>query len=152
MKSLIPWRQRNGGFVEPFRQEMEQVFERFFGAPFEDIVPAFKIYMPRVDIEEADKEIVVKADLPGVEAKDLDICVVEGSLILKGERKQEREEKKKNYHSVERYVGKFYRELPLPVGVDPEKIVATCANGVITVTIPKKPEAQPKKIAVKVQA
>src|SRR5260370_35343745 len=104
---------------------------------------------PRVDVEESDKEILVKVDLPGVEPKDVDISVAEGSLILKGEKKEEREDKKKNYHKVERFVGQFYRELPLPPEADPDRITAAGAKGVITVTIPKKATAQPKKIAVK---
>lgn len=151
MKSLVPFRQGNGGFLQPFRQEMESVFERFFGEPFEELGPLAKTWMPRVDIEETDKEILVKADLPGVDAKDVEVTVRDGALILKGEKKEEREEKKKNYHSVERFVGRFYREVPLPTGTDPDKIAATSSKGVITITIPKKPEAQPKKIAVKAQ-
>jgi HSP20 family protein len=151
MKSLIPWRQRNGGFLAPLRQEMEDVFERFFGEPLEETGKALKAWAPRVDVEETDKEIVVKADLPGVDAKEVEISVGDGMLIMKGEKKEEREEKKKNYHAVERFVGKFYRELLLPPGADADKISATSAKGVITVTIPKKAEAQPKKINVKAQ-
>jgi HSP20 family protein len=152
MKSLIPWRQRNGGgFLEPFRQEMESVFERFFGEHFPEVGKVAQTWAPRVDIEETEKEILVKADLPGVDPKDVEITVNEGALILKGEKKEEHEEKKKNFHSVERFVGKFYREIPLPSGTDPENIAAVTSKGVITVTIPKKPEAQPKKIAVKPQ-
>jgi len=130
---------------------MESVFERFFGEPLEETGKVIKAFAPRVDIEETDKEIVVKADLPGVEAKDVEISVSDGVLTMKGEKKEEREEKKKNYHCVERYVGKFYREIALPPSADPDKIAATTNKGVITVTIPKKPEAQPKKINVKVQ-
>jgi HSP20 family protein len=130
---------------------MESVFERFFGEPFGEIGTTVKTWTPRVDVEETDMEMLVKADLPGVDAKDVEISVADGSLILKGEKKEEREEKKKNYHSVERFVGKFYREIALPSGTDPDKIAATSSKGVITVTIPKKPEAQPKKVAVKAQ-
>jgi len=151
MKSLTPFRQRNGGFLEPLRQEMESVFDRFFGEPFEEVGTSLKVWAPRVDVEETDKEIFVKADLPGVDAKDVEISVSDGSLILKGEKKEQREEKKRTYQFVERFVGKFYRELPLPSSADPDKIAATSCKGVITITIPKKPDAQPKKIAVKAQ-
>jgi len=147
----MPFRQRNGGFLEPFRQEMESVFERFFGQPFEELGTTMKAWSPRVDIEETENEIVVKADLPGVDPKDVEITVNNGTLILKGEKKEEHEEKKKDFHNVERFVGQFYRELPLPTGTDPDKIAATSAKGVITVTIPKVPEAQPKKITVQAQ-
>ncbi len=74
-----------------------------------------------------------------------------GVLSLKGEKKEEKEEKKKNYHRVERFVGSFYRAIPLPAGADADKVVATTTKGVITVTVPKKAEMQPKKIAVKSQ-
>jgi HSP20 family protein len=82
-------------------------------------------------------------------AKDLVITVENNVLVLRGEKKEEKEEKKKNYHRLERFFGEFYREIPLPIGADTEKIAATSAKGVITITIPKKPEILPKKIAVK---
>ena len=151
MKSLIPWRQRDGGFLRPFRQEMEDLFERFLGEPYEEGGVTMRTWGPRVDVEESDKEILVKADLPGVDPKNIKISLTGGALILKGEKKEEHDEKRKNYHRLERFVGRFYRELPLPSSADPEKISASSANGVITVTIVKKPEAQAKKIPVKAQ-
>jgi HSP20 family protein len=148
MRSLIPWRQRNGGMLEPLRLEMEDLFNRFV-MPFEAPGETYPVFAPRVDVLDTDPEIVVKVDLPGVDPKDVDVSVVGGALVLKGERKEEREEKKKGYRRFERFVGQFYREVPLPPEVDPEKIVATSSKGVITITIPKKPEAQPKKIVIK---
>jgi len=129
---------------------MEDLFQRFVVPLDETVFEAAQTWTPRVDVEETDKEIVVKVDLPGVEAKDVEVCVIDGLLVLKGEKKEEREEKGKNYHRTERFVGQFYREVPLPPGVDPEKIVATSSKGVVMVTVPKKPEVMPKKIAVKV--
>jgi adenine-specific DNA-methyltransferase len=135
MRSLIPWSRRAGAALEPLRQEMDDLFERFFGEPLGfNGGEAVRAWMPRVDVEETDKEIVLKADLPGVDAKDVDVCVSGGSLVLRGEKKEEREEKKKNYHQVERFVGRFYRAVPLPQGTDPDKITATSAKGVITIT------------------
>lgn len=130
---------------------MEELFHRFF-EPLTangEGPTLMQTWMPRVDIAESDKEVVIKADLPGVEAKDVEVSVVDDALILKGERKEEKKEEKKNYHRVERFVGQFYREIPLPAGTDPEKITAATVKGVITVTIPKKAEATPKKITVK---
>jgi len=147
MKTLVPWRQRNGGFFAPLRQEMEDVFARFF-PPLEETGVA-QPFMPRVDVEETEKEVLVRVDLPGVDPKDVEINYNEGNLILKGEKKEVHEEKKCNYHRMERFYGQFYRDIPLPVCVNPDKIVATCCKGVITVTIPKKLEAQPKKIVIK---
>lgn len=152
MKSLIPWRRRGGGAIDTLRDELENLVERVFAEPSEGNGSALmRAWVPRTDIEETDKEILVKADLPGVEPKDVDISVADGTLILRGEKKEEKEEKKKNYRKVERFVGQFYREIPLPTGVEPDKITAACSKGVITVTIPKTPQAQPKKIAVKTQ-
>jgi HSP20 family protein len=148
MRSLIPWRRRDFPMLEPFRQEMESMFQRFF-EPLETEAAAVQPWAPRVDVEETDKEIVLKADLPGVDPKDVEITVIDGSLLLKGEKKETKEEKKKNFHRLERFVGQFYREIPLPVGTDPDKIVAKSSQGVVTVTIPKKPEAQPKKVTIK---
>jgi HSP20 family protein len=146
MKGLIPWR-RTTGLLEPFRHEMEELFDRFFGP--EDGGNGATAWAPRVDVEETDKEILVKADLPGVDPKDVEIAVSDGALVVKGERKEAKEERRKNSHRVERFVGQFYREIPLPAGADEDRITATSAKGVITVTVPKKPGAQPKKIAVK---
>ncbi len=147
--ALSPWR-RTIGALEPFRQEMEDLFERFFGEEGGNGASA-RTWTPRVDVKETDKEIVVKADLPGVDVKDIDITVVGGVLTLRGEKREEKEEKKENYYRSERFVGRFYRELPLPPGVDPDKVFAASSKGLVTITIPKKPEAQPKKIAVKPQ-
>jgi HSP20 family protein len=129
---------------------MDDWTRRFFNAPMlEGSAP--KAWAPSVDVSETDKELVVKADLPGVDPKDVDVSISEGSLFLRGHKKEEHEEKGKNFRRVERFEGEFFRELPLPVGVDPEKISASCSKGVVTITVPKKPAAVAKKIAVKSQ-
>jgi HSP20 family protein len=150
MKSLTPWFGKCGGPLEAFRQEMDEWTRRFFGAPLiEGAAP--QAWAPSVDITETDKEVVVKADLPGVDPKDVDVSVSDGSLILRGQKKGEREEKGKNFRRLERFEGEFYRELPLPAGVDADKISATCSKGVVTITVPKKPAVQPRKVDVKPQ-
>jgi HSP20 family protein len=145
-EALSPW-SRTVGFLEPFRQEMEDLMHRFFGEEWGE-GKGVKAWAPRVDMEESDKEIVVKADLPGVDPKAVEITVEGGVLTVRGERKEEKEEKKKNYHRVERFTGSFCRSITLPPGADAEKVTATSTNGVVTITIPKTPEAQPKKISV----
>lgn len=148
--NLVPWRRTERW--EPFRQlqqEMDQVMQRFFGEAPEGAAQAGQqVWTPRVDVEEDDKAYVVKADLPGVDPKDVEISVVDNALVLRGHKTEERKEQKKNYHRVERFEGEFYREIPLPRGIDLDRIEARDAKGVVTVTIPKKAEAQPKKIAV----
>lgn len=146
--AMRPWT-AGFGFLEPFRKEMENVMEKFFGEEtLNGRLAALRTWSPRVDVEETDKEILVKADLPGVDPKAVEITVQDGVLTVRGEKKEEKEEKKKNYHCSERFSGSFYRAVTLPPGADAEKVSATSANGVVTIAIPKKPEAQPKKISI----
>ena len=149
MKTLVPWRSGDVYF-DQMRNEMDDMFQRFFGLPAEaKSNDGGNVWAPHVDVSETDKAFLVKADLPGVDPKDVEVNVRDGVLTVRGEKKEQKEEKHKNYHRVERFVGQFYRSIPLPTGVDEENVQASTAKGVLTVTIPKKPEAQPKKIAVK---
>ena len=107
-------------------------------------------WTPAVDIFETENELVLKADVPEVELKDIDIRLENGTLSLKGERKFENEEKKKGFHRVERSYGSFARYFTLPDSVDPEHVAAEYNNGVLTVTLPKKEMAKPRSIQVKV--
>ena len=146
--TLTPWRPY--GMMDPFQKEMETLFTRFFGGENEggQMLQAAKAWAPRVDVEETEKEFIVKADLPGVDPKAVEISVENGILTVRGEKKEEKEKKEKNFHRMERFIGSFYRAIALPPGVDPEKVNATSANGVVTIVVPKKPEMQPKKISV----
>lgn len=144
--ALSPWT-AGFGTLEPFRKEMEGLFERFFGEENGN-GHLVKTWTPRVDVEETNKEIVVKADLPGVDPKDVEVVVENGVLTVRGEKKEAKEEKGKNYHRVERFAGSFFRAVTLPPGAEADKVTATSANGVVTITVPKKAEAQPKRIAI----
>jgi HSP20 family protein len=156
------WRSRRAGgevlpsreIWEPFgslRRDMERVFEDFsrdfgWGLP----AAAGAGMAPRVDVSETDTELKIEAELPGVEEKDVEVVLSEGRLTIKGEKKQEKEEKKKDYHMVERSYGSFARSIALPFQADPDKVKATFAKGVLNVTVPKPPEvkAKEKKIAI----
>jgi len=152
MKSLIPARTNGVVLLDPMCNEMDEMFQRFFGWPVEAQQETQAMtWAPRVDISETDKGLVVKADLPGVDPKDVEVTVRDGILTIRGEKKEEHEEKQKNFHRVERFCGQFFRSIPLPTGADESNVVATSGRGVLTVTILKKPEAQPKKIAVNSQ-
>jgi HSP20 family protein len=107
-------------------------------------------WTPAVDIYETENELVVKADLPDVEMKDIDIHMENGTLALKGERKFENAEQKKGYHRVERSYGTFARYFTLPETVDAEKVHAAYSNGVLTIALPKKEVAKPRQIRVEV--
>ena len=106
---------------------------------------------PAVDVSEKDKQYDITAELPGLTEKDIEVKTSNGVLTIKGEKKEEKEEKKKDYHLSERRYGSFQRSFTVPDGVDTDKIEANFKNGVLTVTLPKTPEAQKqeKHIAIK---
>jgi len=108
-------------------------------------------WMPAVDILEKDGNLLLRAELPGMTEKEIDLKLDGHVLTLKGERKQEHEEKEGNFHRIERSYGSFSRSFTLPETADREKISAEYKNGVLTVTIPQKPEAKPREITVSVQ-
>lgn len=107
-------------------------------------------WTPACDIYEDDEGVTLRFELAGVEPKDVDIRFENGVLTLRGERKLEKEEKRENYHRVERSYGTFTRSFTLPGTVDAEKVRAESKNGVLTVSLPKKAEAKPRSIQVKV--
>ena len=103
-----------------------------------------------MDIFETENELVLKADVPGVDLKDIDIQIENGTLTLKGERKFERDENSKGFHRLERSYGSFVRYFTVPDTVDTEQVRADFSNGVLNVTLPKKELAKPKSIKVQV--
>jgi HSP20 family protein len=107
-------------------------------------------FIPAVDIYEDEKRIVLKLEVPGIPEKDLDVTVENNTLVVKGERKFEKEEKEENFHRIERRYGSFSRAFTLPTTVETENIDAKYENGVLKLELKKKPEAQAKQIKVKV--
>ena len=107
-------------------------------------------FIPAVDIYEDEKRIVLKLEVPGIPEKDLDVTVENNTLVVKGERKFEKEEKEENFHRIERRYGSFSRAFTLPTTVETENIDAKYENGVLKLELKKKPEAQPKQIKVNV--
>jgi HSP20 family protein len=107
-------------------------------------------WAPSVDIYEQDGNIVLKAELPGIDPKDVDVRVENNVLTLRGERKLESEVKREDYHRVERAYGKFSRSFTLPSVVDTEKIKADYKDGVLQVSLPQREEAKPKQISIAV--
>ncbi len=146
------------------RTEMDHLFDRFasgLGMPsfsrLFDGPPAFRFESslsmpaPAMDVTEDKDAYKLTAELPGMSEKDIEVSVTDSMLTLKGEKKQEKEQKDRNYYVSERAYGSFERGFSLPEGIDANKIAASFAKGVLTITLPKKPEAkvEPKKVEVK---
>lgn len=108
-------------------------------------------WAPRVDIVENDNEFIIKAEIPDVKKEDVKVSVDNGVLTLKGERKQEKEEKDKKFHRIERYYGSFTRSFTLPENVDESKVKATFKDGMLNLHVPKTEKAKPKAIEVKIE-
>ena len=162
---LIPW--KKGGKQIPvkrdyddpfvaFRREMNRLFDEFFSAPF-DLAPfggfgeRLSLFSPDVDVTESDKDIKVSAELPGMDEDDIEVTLSHNVLTISGEKKAEKEDKGKNYYRMERTYGSFRRDIPLPCEVEADKVEARFKKGVLTITLPKTPEAQraAKRITVK---
>ena len=109
------------------------------------------LWSPSVDIYETESDIVLKAELPEVNQKDIQINIEDNVLSLKGERKFEKETKEENFHRIERSYGSFSRSFTLPGSINKEKVKASYKNGVLKVTMPKKEESKPKQITVNVE-
>jgi HSP20 family protein len=140
----------------PFREleDMQTRLNRFFGeapmrAPEGDGV-FFADWAPPVDVEETDKEYLIKAELPDVPKENVKVEMLDGVLTIVGERKRETEEKGKKFHKVERSYGKFVRQFALPAEVEAAKIQAEFKDGMLNVHLPKTTAAKPKAIEVKV--
>ena len=145
---LIHWRPFRE--VSRLRNEMDRLWDDYFGAGRR----AFRMeeaWLPAVDVSETGDKVTVKAEIPGMEAKDIEISMVGDTLTIKGEKKAETEEKEENYHMVERTYGSFSRAMKLPAVVDAEEVEATYKNGVLTVVLPKKEEVKPKAIEIKAE-
>lgn len=165
VKRATPTRASVPDVWQAFRSEMDRFFDRFGGGMgfpalrrMFDVEPAwrfessFGIATPAVDVTEDDKAYRITAELPGMTEKDIDITISGDMLVLKGEKKQEREEKEKNRYLSERSYGMFQRAFQLPDGVDRDKIAAEFSNGVLTLTLPKSAEAQKQQKKIQVKA
>ena len=129
-----------------FQDEMNRVLDNFFnrGTSFGSD------WRPAVDVAETENDIIVKAEIPGIDPKDIDISITGDNLTIKGEKKEEKEKTGKCYHRVESSYGSFKRTITLPVSVDIDKVTADGNNGLLEITLPKKEESKAKKISVKV--
>jgi HSP20 family protein len=147
-------------YRDPFaemRTEMDRVFEAFlgrslFGRSNLPRVAAPDLVAPHIDIRENETEIVLEAELPGIDEKDVAVVVKNGVLSLKGEKKYERDEKKDAYRLTERSYGSFERMFELPEGIDEDNIKANFDKGVLRITVPKRPGISPVEKKITIQA
>jgi len=141
---------------DPFRdllttqREFDRLFREGFSPWFGETELSTRSWAPPVDIYETDNDIVLKAELPGMDPKDVEIRVEDNTLYLKGERQHEKEVKEQNYHRVERSYGSFARSFSLPNSINADKVKAEYKEGLLTLTMPKREEAKPKTIKIDV--
>ncbi|MBC7247672.1 MAG: Hsp20/alpha crystallin family protein [Actinobacteria bacterium] len=142
---------------DPFRDlmnlqdEVNRLFRRSFFRGVEPAAETVATWAPAIDMYETDDKLTVEVELPGLEAKDVEISLEDDILHIKGERRFSSEVKEENYHRIERAYGLFERTIPLPRKVDESKVSATVADGVLKIEMPKAEEAKPKKIPIKVE-
>ena len=159
------------GEYDPFRdfqREMNRLFDDFFtdfplalhqGKHGAGLAPRWGerdlpsvAFNPRVDVSETDKEVKVSAELPGMDEKDITVEMDDAAITVRGEKKEEKEDKGKNWCRREQSYGSFHRVIPLPASVQGEKAKARFKKGVLTITVPKREEEQPKRKAITIES
>ncbi|MGC8659442.1 MAG: Hsp20/alpha crystallin family protein [Desulfomonilaceae bacterium] len=157
MRSLIPWRWKEvqnvpeNTLVE-FRKEVDDLFNQFFGSS--GWLPGTYFsrgFSPAFDVSETDDDIIIKAELPGIDPKDIEVNLTGNTITVKGEKKEEREEKEENMHRVERSFGVFSRSVALPCDVKQDQIEANFKHGVLNLKLPKADTSKKRSIKIDVK-
>ncbi len=151
---LVPWRKETGldlfDDLGNFQQEMNRLFDVTLHRPFK-FGNGDKLWAPAVDIMDEKDQIKVKADLPGLKKEDIEVNVENDVLTIKGEKKEEKETKEKDYIRSERYYGAFHRAFTLPASVDAAKVNASYKEGVLEISLPKKEGAKAKQNKIEIK-
>ncbi len=160
--NLIPWRNKQKENdeqdrslvrgMDDVRSQMDRAFDRFFHEPFGGLTglwPDMNTWGPTLDLSETDKHVIVKAEIPGVDPKAIDITMAGNLLTISGKKEESSEQNGESYFHSERRFGSFRRSIQLPAYVDSEKVSADHANGVLTIQLEKLASATPKRVAVK---
>ena len=150
MFGIMPWKKRKETHANELRREIDNLYDRFFEPNF---LPSSYMFGegkwdPTLDISEGRKDITVRAEIPGIEAKDFDISIDGRLLTIKGEKKQEHREKEETYYRVERSYGYFNRTIELPAAVSPDKVDATYKRGILKIKLRKSKESESKRIKI----
>ncbi len=146
--SLLRRKRGSWDSLPALQDEVDRLFDFFYPR---EIGSLDAVLVPKVDISEDKDNIYVEADVPGFDQKDIKVSLRDGSLLLSAKKEASKEEKKKNYHRIERSYGNFYRQIPLPGQVDESKVKAVYKSGVLNLTLPKKEEEKAKEIAIDVE-
>lgn len=145
--ALVPFHRRGKNSLATLHSEMDDLFNSFFGS-----WPTYEHKLwPATDVADNEEAVIVKAELPGCKADDIDISVHGNTLTISGEKKHQDEKKEKGCYHLERSYGSFRRDLNLPSDVDTAKVDAACKDGVLTITLPKAEKAKSVKVKVKEQ-
>jgi HSP20 family protein len=147
--AIIRWRPFRD--VVSIQDEMNRLFDDFFGRPVARTDWTEGMWNPSVDVSEDKDNVILRAEMPGMTKEDVKISIQDGVLTLKGEKKQEKVEKDKNYHRIERSYGSFCRSFQLPTSVKSDKVKATYKDGVLSITLPKSEEVKPKEIPISIE-
>lgn len=146
MFEIAPWKSTSE--LSNLRKEMDRLWSEFFGEG--EVASRTETWVPAVDVSETKDAVIVKAEIPGMDPKDIDVSLSGDTLIIKGEKKEEKEEKDENFYRVEMRRGSFQRAIRIPVPVDKDKIEAKYEKGILKIKLPKTEETRPKQIEVKV--
>ena len=147
--AIVRWR--------PFRDmmniqdEVNRLFDDFLGRPLLRTEWSEEVWSPSVDISETEDNVIIKAEMPGLNKDEVKISLQDNTLTLMGEKKLEKVEKDANYHRVERSYGVFNRSFTLPTSVKSDKIKATYKDGILSITLPKTEEVKPKEIPISIE-
>ncbi len=146
---LTPQKERQSRLLGMPTWEFSPIWERML-SPLEEWWPVGgRLFTPELDVAETDTSVEVSAELPGMKPEEINVEVHSGQLWISGEKKEQKEEKGKTFHRVERRYGSFRRVLPVPASVDPEKVEASFHEGVLKITLTKTEEAKAKHVEVK---
>jgi HSP20 family protein len=145
MRALTPW-----VGLSTMKKDMDRLFDRFWDEDGPRL-PSMGDWAPAMDVSETKDAVVVKAEVPGMESKDIQLSLQDQLLTLKGEKKEEREDKDEHYYRMERSYGAFVRTVRLPATVDGSKVTATFKNGLLKVNLPKSTTAKGTTIPIKAE-
>lgn len=165
LKELIPWKKPNSELAvrqdamlnpfEQFRRVMDQMFNGFLSEwPMRSSLLDRRLgqFMPQIDVDENEKEVRVTAELPGMDEKEVEVTLTQGVLTIKGEKREEHQENKRDFHHSELRYGMFERAIQLPADIDADKAKASFKKGVLRITLPKTAEAQSNRRRIPVES